>query len=293
MRHDRNEMRRSDEIIAEIARTRTEIDGTLHAIEHRLTPGQLVDQGLDYLRRSGGNEFMSNLGTSVKHNPLPVALTGIGLAWLMATGKNSGRHDPPPAADSWSARGSETMSSTSDAVASAGQRIGESAQAARERVGETISRASDAVGSAKQRISESAQSARERASQFGQSARNQMKRARSGMDYLVHEQPLALAAVGLAIGAVLAAAAPRTRQEDELMGEARDRLAERAQEVGREQIEKAERVAGAARGAASKEFQQQSASRTSQASDILERTQHYVDENADAGVATASLNDPR
>src|SRR5690606_3926849 len=84
MRH--NGERRPEEIEAEIARTRTDMDATLTAIEQRLTPGQLIDQGLDYMRHSGGREFVSNLGGSVKNNPIPVALMGIGMAWLMATG---------------------------------------------------------------------------------------------------------------------------------------------------------------------------------------------------------------
>jgi hypothetical protein len=56
---------------------------------------------------------------------------------------------------------------------------------------------------------------------------------------MVREQPLALGAIGLAVGALLAAAAPRTRTENELMGEASDRLAERAKEAGREQLQTA------------------------------------------------------
>jgi hypothetical protein len=79
--------KRPDEILAEIDRTRGEMDRTLSAIEQRLTPGQLVDQGLDYLRNSGANEFVQNLGGTAKQNPLPVAVTAIGLAWLMALGR--------------------------------------------------------------------------------------------------------------------------------------------------------------------------------------------------------------
>ena len=76
-----------NQILAEIDRTRDEMDRTLAAIEQRLTPGQLVDQGLDYLRQSGANEFVQNLGGAAKQNPMPVAVTAIGLAWLMALGR--------------------------------------------------------------------------------------------------------------------------------------------------------------------------------------------------------------
>ena len=55
----------------------------------------------------------------------------------------------------------------------------------------------------------------------------------------MREQPLALGAIGLAVGAVLASAAPRTRVEDEWMGDASDRLTDRAKEAGREQLDRA------------------------------------------------------
>ena len=82
-----NGSKHPNEILAEIDRTRGEMDRTLAAIEQRLTPGQLVDQGLDYLRQSGANEFVQNLGGTAKQNPMPVAVTAIGLAWLMALGR--------------------------------------------------------------------------------------------------------------------------------------------------------------------------------------------------------------
>jgi ElaB/YqjD/DUF883 family membrane-anchored ribosome-binding protein len=230
MRH--NGDRRPQEIQAEIERTRAEMDGTLSAIEQRLTPGQLVDQGLDYLRHSGAEEFASNLGGSVKQNPLPVALVGIGLAWLMALGRNPAQHGGAMSSRHLGERAGDTMHRASQAAGSARQKIGETAQSARARAGQ--------IG----------ETARARAGQLGDTASREMARARSGIEHMVKEQPLALGAIGLAIGAVLAAAAPRSRQEDELMGEARDRLAERAAETGREQLEKAERVAGAAADAA-------------------------------------------
>ena len=184
MRH--NGDRSPDEILAEIERTRSELDSTLSAIEHRLTPGQLVDQGLDYLRHSGANEFVQNLGGSVKHNPMPVSLVGIGLAWLMAAGRNSG------ASQSWSS--------------------GESATG---------------------RISEAAGSAKEKLSQAASGARQQYERVRGGYDSIVREQPLALGAIGIAIGAALAAALPRTRKEDALMGAASEQLTQKAQDVAK------------------------------------------------------------
>ena len=220
MRH--NGERRPEEIQAEIARTRGDMDATLSAIEQRLTPGQLIDQGLDYVRSSGANEFVSNLGGSVKNNPIPVALMGIGMAWLMATGNRK----PPYLREGGSVEG-----------ATSGM----------------MQRASEGMSSTKDRLSQTTQSAKERVGQIGQGARERVERVRTGYDALVREQPLVLGAIGLAVGALLAAAAPRTRREDELMGEASDRLTERAKEAGKETLEKAKQVATVAKDAASAE----------------------------------------
>jgi hypothetical protein len=245
--------RKPEEILAEIERTRHDMDSTLTAIEHRLTPGQLVDQGIDYLRNSGGNEFVHNLGGQVRNNPLPVALVGVGLAWLMASSKK------PPA---------------QYASTSSGPSLGERAGEMRHKISDMASSASGIAGSAKTRMSESrqvvgervrqagdtlssvGQSTRQRVSELSGSARYQVERARSGMDYMMREQPLALGAIGVAIGAVIAAMAPRTRKEDELMGDTRDRLLDQAKEAGKEKLEQAKDVANAAMSTAAKEAEQ-------------------------------------
>jgi hypothetical protein len=198
MKH--NGERRPEDIQAEIQRTRSHMDATLSAIENRLTPGQLMDRGIDYLRHNGGTEFVQNLGHQAKSNPMPVALMGIGLAWLMATGKGVGA--PSSAESSWEG-------------------------------------AKGRMGHAKETLSGTAQSARERISGAAASAKDTYHRARGGYDSMMRDYPLALGAVGLAIGAVVAAALPRTRREDELMGEQRDRLAEQAKEAGKAQLDKA------------------------------------------------------
>ena len=220
--------RRPEEILAEIEHTRHEMDSTLTAIEQRLTPGQLLDQGLDYLRSSGANQYVENFGVQVKNNPLPVTLVGIGLAWLMASSKN------PPARYSTESYGS----GMSERAGAMGDKATAMMGAAKSKLSDGTQAVGDRVRQARDTLSSVGQSARERIGDLGSSARYQMDRARSGMDYLMREQPVALGAVGLAVGALLAAMAPRTRQEDELMGETRDRLMETAKEAGQQTVQK-------------------------------------------------------
>jgi ElaB/YqjD/DUF883 family membrane-anchored ribosome-binding protein len=226
------------------------MDSTLTAIEHRLTPGQLFDQGVDYLRNSGGNEFIQNLGTQAKNNPMPIALVGVGLAWLMASGKN------PPARYSYSSDSSSYGPSLGDRASELGSKTSEMASSTKAKISDTTQAVGDRIRQARDTLTSTGQSARQRVSDLSGSARHQMERARSGMDYMMREQPLALGAIGLAIGAVIAAMAPRTRKEDELMGETRDQLLDQAKEAGKEKLEQAKAVANSAVGAAAKEAEQ-------------------------------------
>ncbi|PTM95126.1 DUF3618 domain-containing protein [Mycoplana dimorpha] len=83
MKHDQDH-RTAAELQSEIEADRERIEEKLHAIQERMSPGQVVDELIEYAKNSGGAEYVSNLGTALKTNPLPVALMGISLAWLMA-----------------------------------------------------------------------------------------------------------------------------------------------------------------------------------------------------------------
>lgn len=66
--------------------TRVRLDHELNELTRRLSPGKLLDEALHYLRNNQGVDFVRRLTDSPRERPLPVALTGIGLAWLMIAG---------------------------------------------------------------------------------------------------------------------------------------------------------------------------------------------------------------
>lgn len=78
-----------DEIEQDITKTRAHIDRTLDVLAARLSPGSLVDQALRTARDTGG-EFTLNLGRTIRDNPVPTALLGVGLGWLMLAGRRDG-----------------------------------------------------------------------------------------------------------------------------------------------------------------------------------------------------------
>jgi len=165
----------------------------------------------------------------------------------MASGKN------PPARYSYSSDSSSYGPSLGDRAGELGSKASGIASSTKSKISDTTHAVGDRIRQARDSITSTGQSARQRVSDLSGSARHQVERARSGMDYMMREQPLALGAIGVAIGAVIAAMAPRTHKEDELMGDTRDRLLDQAKEVGKEKLEQAKEVANTAVGAATKE----------------------------------------
>ena len=75
-----------NEIERDLAQTRARLDATIDALQQRLSPGEMVDQAIGYVKESGGGEFGRNLMLTVRDHPIPVALIGVGVAWLMLAG---------------------------------------------------------------------------------------------------------------------------------------------------------------------------------------------------------------
>jgi hypothetical protein len=250
------------EIEADLDQTRTRMGDTLDALQHKLTPGELFEDALSYFRSSGGGEFASNLGATVKQNPVPVTLVGLGLAWLALSArgdssraKGTGSYeDPYRLVDEGSMSAELTTQAYSDPTSSTpsdesgetgpgvGQRVAGAAAGARGKAGDAAHRARGGMAhiadSSRDRMHQMSEGTRRGMHRMSEAGRYQAERVRSGFEHMLHEQPLVLGAIGVALGAALAAGLPRTRREDELMGEARDEVMSRAQEKGREQLDK-------------------------------------------------------
>ncbi len=153
--------------------------------------------------------------------------------------------------DEGEGRVSSALHSAGDKVSSAAgtakDAVTGAASTAKDAVADAASTAKDAVIGAKDRVAEAAGTAREKASELSWQAREQARyrtrQARVGFWETMEERPLALGAAAIALGVVAGLMIPSTRKEDELMGETRDRLMERAKEVGGEALEKGKQVA--------------------------------------------------
>jgi len=78
-----SEHKSAAELEREIELQRGRVEDTIDQIQQKLSPGQLIDELMAYTK-GGGGEFLASLQKNVTANPLPVALLGVSLAWLMA-----------------------------------------------------------------------------------------------------------------------------------------------------------------------------------------------------------------
>src|SRR5438034_9045830 len=80
----------TEQLERETEQTRRQVAATLDELRARISPGQMVDQFVDYAGDSGGAEFLRNLKRQAIANPMPLTLVGAGLAWLMLSNGTSG-----------------------------------------------------------------------------------------------------------------------------------------------------------------------------------------------------------
>ena len=80
--NDDSDHKRSDEIRDDICRTRAELDQTIDALQERLDPKVFMHSVFQSLRDNSG-ELMNRAICTLKNNPIPTALIGVGVIWML------------------------------------------------------------------------------------------------------------------------------------------------------------------------------------------------------------------
>jgi ElaB/YqjD/DUF883 family membrane-anchored ribosome-binding protein len=227
----------ASELEADLARIRQEMDYTIRTLEQKFSPSEIVDRIFHSLGK-GPADYAGNLGRHIRDNPIPATLAGISLAWLMvSTGSPSYTYRTKTTPD-WKEKNGgikEKLSETKEKLSETASRIGSKA-----------SEVSHSVQEKKRQASEKFKATREevggRRSEMYASVREMGERSRTGLEY-IHEHPLLLGAIGIAVGSIIGAALPPTRKEDQLFGEKRDEALQQAKEFGKEQAERGRTLA--------------------------------------------------
>ena len=277
-RHDRssndedNHSESPEVLRARVERTREEIKETMTTIQARLSPARLKQEvrhatvgkveDMAHSARDTAQRWSGNMMDTISQNPVPVALIGLGLAWLLkARNENSYYAGLPDYSRSYAYRNpydpyEERESGTFDELK---EKAGETVGAMREKV-------EDAAQTVQEKMSETADSIRQNTSALGERVKGQAhelsanmqrragelkyrvedrtRRATRGFNQTFQENPWSVGAMAFSIGAAVGLSAPRTQQEDEWMGETRDTLLEQARGKAQEIGDKVMHVAG-------------------------------------------------
>jgi hypothetical protein len=227
---------------------RARLAETLDVLRSRMSPGQILDQVIEYSGQHGAGEFFRSLGQQVKSSPLPVALIGTGIAWLMmsprgdatrngsrldrAAGKTTGEYADTArdAASSALQVGRETMHDTSAAIGATASAMGRGAARSYEALESSARNAGATMRETAATASDAFRNAAHSASETG-------ARSKEAVLRLAQDQPLVLAAIGVALGGLLGSLLPRTQTEDELVGRSSDAVKERVERTAEEQLE--------------------------------------------------------
>jgi ElaB/YqjD/DUF883 family membrane-anchored ribosome-binding protein len=242
---------------------------------------------------------------TIRENPIPAGMVGIGLAWLIANRSDSHERDArhygygygydrgeqahrmgpsvpyTPGMDrdyssmdhrdrytggsysagsvheeSHGARDAmHTMRSKAhDGAESVRETVGDAVDTARDVAGDAVDTVRDAAGDAVHAVRDAASDVVDRAAhgidraqdqvgEWADDARRHAVRIEQRGEYAARENPLAAGAVALAAGLVAGLIIPETRREHQLMGEARDRVFDRAGEMAHRAGEKVREVA--------------------------------------------------
>jgi hypothetical protein len=189
------------------------------------------------------SDFVRDLGDAARKNPISAALIGMGAVWLFTGGRTAERvgdlvrgvgfdRIPDAAGNALDAARSTLRSGTESVgkgVSSATETLRDAGAAGMDRVARAGSEVAGAAYGYAQNIPDASGAL--------------FNTARGNLSELFRAQPLALGAVGLAIGAGIAAALPATDLEAEYFGEASDNFKEQAVDYASEQVTRAATVA--------------------------------------------------
>lgn len=174
-------------------------------------------------------QFFDNLNDAVRENPVAAGLIGVGLAWMVFGGSRTVVRDARGAVQTAKDTVETAAETATGAVApvagvvdQARRTATDMSDAISERVKVAASAVSDAVATGSVSLGGS-----ETHSESYSGGSAGPSRAREVADFL-ERQPLALAALGITVGAAIAAAFPKTAAEDRFVGNAGETLRQKA-----------------------------------------------------------------
>jgi len=204
-----------------------------------------------------GSDFFRDLGNAARKNPLSAALIGMAVFWLF-----TGSRPVERAADFVRRTGFDRIP---DAAGGAFEATRSTFRSGAGPIGEHVSSAkyalrvdgADALDSATRFGRDYSDAASDYARSIPGAGAEMFDTARSNLTELIRTQPLALGAIGLAIGAGVAAALPSSEVEAAYLGDTSETVKAKAAEFATEQTARATTLSEGVMGAVTEEARKQ------------------------------------
>ena len=264
-----------EEAERQIDHTRAEIARTLDALERKLNARYFVEKGFEMFRESvSSKEAINRSVAAIRNNPAPIALIGIGTAWMIVSNtgladRNTGladriggdervgkaRRRAAEAASRVGTRAGELASGVAGKIGMGGQTSADEHERALGHVGHPVVDASGLpsegwVHQAADRAQGALRSARDaggamlnRAGSFAGDGAGRMA-GHAGDAF--RRYPLVAGGIAVFAGVLIAALVPLSRTEQDMIGDTREELWQKAQEAGQEAVSRVREAASRA-----------------------------------------------
>jgi ElaB/YqjD/DUF883 family membrane-anchored ribosome-binding protein len=261
-------------LVVDIAATRSEMADTVDELGERLAPSAVAERAGEAVREATvgrieskvndmtttASDFVSSAGETVqqtgegivetiRRNPVPAALAGIGIGWLLISRNQDNR------AGSWQTNNRRLR--TGWEAADDGWRRTD--RGPLDDVGDTIGRRArgasaaleDVTSDARQSISETADELGYRATRARETVGMTASDAVAGAQAAVESNPLAFGALAVAVGTAVGLALPATSGEKRVMGQAGGRLIDQVETAVSEPLDEMARRGGSSQASGS------------------------------------------
>jgi len=236
------------------------VSNVTHSVTDAVSGGGGGRDTGDYVRYKS-----SGLIDKVRENPIPAAMVGVGLAWLLKSSRRDVGSQPyyyhpvrgrlgygEPASPVFTERYDQIQPRQQYGQYGSGQQgsgegmtstLQSAAGTVQETAGQAAHQAREQVGHVAEQAGEMTHQAREQIGQVPQMARTQAQDLRYWFNRQSNQNPMMLGVAALGLGTLVGLLVPETERESQLMGEKRDQLVDRAQSMAQETVQKVQTVA--------------------------------------------------
>ena len=235
----------------DIARTRQQLSRSIDALSYKLSPDTVRAEAVEGALTMA-NGAKTSLIETLRENPIPSAMVAGGLYMLFRKRSASGSMTQNPSSvrpgygpNTYATGGYDSGADNRQIRGAVDSAMGQG-RAAVDTIGDT-------AGEVGERVQEAAGQVTDRAQELTGQAQSTAQDTVARLQDMARQNPVGAAVAVAGLGAAIGMLLPRTAKEDQIMGDARDQLAEQASQKVQEVGDKVQKVVEASANTARQE----------------------------------------